>query len=460
MVLCWLASWPVGAAPAGQENAPAASPASEQTAAPAPQTTIRATTTAVPVSGESSSATAPAPALTPTAAPTPAPAARPPRQRAQYPVPQDQPADYDLPNGHFYSQAVPGAPHGFGFTVVDVPGQPFWTTYSRLGGLQTLGYPVSRRFLLDWGVAQGFQAGVLLVDPTTGGSTLVPQLEVVPAEAREPEPPARLGGSAARMPWSGWWWPATSRVHGPYLFQSNGPLAKYDLFAARSGRGEVQTAEWERAEIAFNDFSWAGHCNGWAAAALLEPEPSGPRTVADVTFSVADQKGLLTAYHFADSAVWLHGESEDLSALDFHRRLVEWLGLERKGFVLTFRPSGDVEEVWSYPVGQFIMALWPDPYEPDLTQVEALLWLADNNVPADFVGFQTWKGGPQVFRYALSGPRDEPTGARWEPPSYPGGFTRPATIWYPAPDYRNVDRQVVSPDLDYRLIRRILQGSG
>jgi hypothetical protein len=376
-----------------------------------------------------------------------------------YPVPSDQPADYPLPTGHFYSESVPGAPPGFGFSVTDVPGQPFWSAFQRMGGLEVLGYPLSTRFLLYGGVGQAFQTGILHFDPSAGDWTLIPSFEAVPISAREPEPPARLGGSSERMPWSGWWWPATSRVHGPYLFQSNGPLAKYDQFVAQSGRGEVQTAEWEWEQIAFNDFTWAGHCNGWAAAALLEPEPTDWRTVAGVTFTVADQKGLLTAYHFADSALWRHGEDEELSPVDFHRRMIKWIGGERKGFVVTYRPSSDPEEVWSYPAGQFILTMWPDPNEPDLTQVEALLWMADNNVSPDVVGFHPWKGGPQVFRYALRGPREEPTGGLWMPPSYPGGFTRPATIWYPAPDHRNLDRQVVSPDLDYRLIQKILQGS-
>ena len=43
-------------------------------------------------------------------APTPALAAPTPRPRVLYPVPSDQPADYPLPTGHFYSESVPGAP--------------------------------------------------------------------------------------------------------------------------------------------------------------------------------------------------------------------------------------------------------------------------------------------------------------------------------------------------------------
>jgi hypothetical protein len=39
---------------------------------------------------------------------------------------------------------------------------------------------------------------------------------------------------------------------------------------------------------------WYGHCNGWAGAAIREPEPRAPFTVDGTEFSVADQKGLLS----------------------------------------------------------------------------------------------------------------------------------------------------------------------
>lgn len=40
--------------------------------------------------------------------------------------------------------------------------------------------------------------------------------------------------------------------------------------------------------------SWWGHCNAWAAAAVLYPEPIKPATVGGHSFTVADVKGLLT----------------------------------------------------------------------------------------------------------------------------------------------------------------------
>src|SRR5687767_15994915 len=57
-------------------------------------------------------------------------------------------ADYDVVNGHFFTQA--GGRNGDqGFSVTDDGGVPFWSEFRRLGGIETLGYPVSRRFMWD-----------------------------------------------------------------------------------------------------------------------------------------------------------------------------------------------------------------------------------------------------------------------------------------------------------------------
>jgi hypothetical protein len=376
-----------------------------------------------------------------------------------YPVPADQPADYPLETGHFFSQSAPGAKPGYGFSVVDAASVPLWREYQSWGGYAKLGYPVSRRFIRGDAIAQAFQNGMLLWNPAAGRASVVllEQGETLPPDALEPEPPARIGTWAAHQPWSGWWWPANGRVGGPYLFDLNGPLAKYDNYVAGLGAGDPGTRQWEQTELRFDGLQWAGHCNGWAAAALLEAEPTQPIETQGMRFSVADQKGLLSAYHFADAAIWLHGGDSELSAVDFHNRLLEWLGNRRKGFVVTFRPAQN-DEVWSYPVFGFDMVMSPDSLEPDVTNVTAHVWLSDNNVPADFVGMVPWKGGAQTYQYRIRGPREAPASGAWSGISVAGPFARPWTIWYPDPGTRNLDRTLSSPNLDYSTIRRILRG--
>src|SRR5438105_14745796 len=51
--------------------------------------------------------------------------------------------DWDLPTGHYYTEA--GAGLG-GYSIADDGGVPFWSAYQRWGGVNALGYPASRRY--------------------------------------------------------------------------------------------------------------------------------------------------------------------------------------------------------------------------------------------------------------------------------------------------------------------------
>lgn len=76
------------------------------------------------------------------------------------PPPLELPLDYDVANGHFYSQIA--ANDGLtGFSVLNKDGVQLWNEFRRLGGVKVLGYPISRRF--DWRdrANQEFQRGVL-----------------------------------------------------------------------------------------------------------------------------------------------------------------------------------------------------------------------------------------------------------------------------------------------------------
>lgn len=81
--------------------------------------------------------------------------------------------DFDVPGGHFFTQANgQGGAGGLGYAVLDdnptqgdhpTDGQTvqFWSEFQHLGGVATLGYPVSHRFLWDGFVVQAFQKAVL-----------------------------------------------------------------------------------------------------------------------------------------------------------------------------------------------------------------------------------------------------------------------------------------------------------
>ena len=78
----------------------------------------------------------------------------------------DAPPDYAVNNGHFYSQGTGGAKGGF--SITDDGGVPMWSEFSRLGGVDALGYPISGRFLLGGQVIQLTQKVGLAWRPEVG----------------------------------------------------------------------------------------------------------------------------------------------------------------------------------------------------------------------------------------------------------------------------------------------------
>ncbi len=103
---------------------------------------------------------------------------------------------------------------------------------------------------------------------------------------------------------------------------------------------------------------WWGHCNGWAAAAILTTEPRQPVSTTTrgqtVEFTVADLKGLLTEAHYS---TWSHfygqrynGPDEDitdLSPMAFQRLVDFYLRTQGVGFVFDTTAGA---EVWNFPV--------------------------------------------------------------------------------------------------------------
>ncbi len=75
-------------------------------------------------------------------------------------------ADHAIPNGWYFLEAGGGT--GLGYRVYDDQIR-FWTEFNRLGGVVTLGYPASRRFVgADGFTYQVFQRGVLQWRPEIG----------------------------------------------------------------------------------------------------------------------------------------------------------------------------------------------------------------------------------------------------------------------------------------------------
>jgi len=122
--------------------------------------------------------------------------------------------------------------------------------------------------------------------------------------------------------------------------------------------------------------SWWGHCNGWAAAAILTNEPREARTVSvggeDIEFSTADIKGLLTEAHYSTMSSFYgtryNGEDDDVSDLTptaFHSLISFYLGDLGVPFVFDITAT---EAVWNYPVMEASVTMYEstsDSYPAD-----------------------------------------------------------------------------------------------
>ena len=81
------------------------------------------------------------------------------------------PADWDVPNGHFYSQTGGGG--GWGYIVSDQDGVRFWSEFKRLGGVNAVGYPASQRFEWDGYTVQVFQKVIFQWHPDSNSVAFV-----------------------------------------------------------------------------------------------------------------------------------------------------------------------------------------------------------------------------------------------------------------------------------------------
>lgn len=86
------------------------------------------------------------------------------------------PADVAIVGGHFYRQAA-GSAGGRGFSITDDDGVPFHSEFQRLGGVDALGYPISRRFYMDGFLCQATQRAILQWHPDGGRVVLLNVME-------------------------------------------------------------------------------------------------------------------------------------------------------------------------------------------------------------------------------------------------------------------------------------------
>jgi hypothetical protein len=94
--------------------------------------------------------------------------------------------------------------------------------------------------------------------------------------------------------------------------------------------------------------SWAGHCNGWTAAAIRHAEPKDSVTRNGVVFAPSDIKGLLAELYVYSNHELLGGEEGGaVNPAIFHVNLANWLGLGQHPIAMDNTLG---EEIWNYPI--------------------------------------------------------------------------------------------------------------
>jgi hypothetical protein len=133
---------------------------------------------------------------------------------------------------------------------------------------------------------------------------------------------------------------------------------------------------------------------GWASASVMEAEPRrpGPNGAPPAgALSIAEQKTLLACAHDAD----LHHAYPGAMTPDGLWRLLRLhLKANQTPLIIDLEPGG---EVWSYPVYAYRIEYARQGDSDDYT-ARLTLWLADDEVPADFVGLQPRR---QDYRFAF-----------------------------------------------------------
>lgn len=150
--------------------------------------------------------------------------------------------------------------------------------------------------------------------------------------------------TASYFPWRGYWWPRRGQP-------ITGPLSKYDRYVAARSGVNPGSASWERANHPYRGVSWSGHCNGWAASAILRSEPRTSRTdpTSGVTFSVVDQKGILAEADYCVSAAFYGnrnrggGNGGDIRPDVFHKAVLYYIGSLRKPLAMDYKSDASVD---------------------------------------------------------------------------------------------------------------------
>jgi hypothetical protein len=188
-----------------------------------------------------------------------------------------------------------------------------------------------------------------------------------------------------KLPWGGYWWRNEGAINASY---PQSPLHKYDQMIEASTGRNPGAALWEMRNHYSSSETTYGHCDGWAAASLLFPEPTLPRRdpVTGVTFYQSDIKALLTEVGTCATTDFYGNryggpgdDSRDPSPVVFHEALLHYLKLNMP-LVMDMNPY---EAVQNQVVSGVQFKITPDFTLPHSFMVKATLTVHEADFDID-----------------------------------------------------------------------------
>ena len=181
-------------------------------------------------------------------------------------------------------------------------------------------------------------------------------------------------GQPKMTPWAGNFFPYGENGTAVKVGSSS-PMEMFDRISGNSEDGE-NAHNWEKENHTCEKLTgkekegcegWWGHCNGWAAAAIKEPEPRTNITLGDYDLMVGHQKGIFSEVWLSSSSLF-EGETDkstktakwvidpnnyasssfwDVTPRSFFLIFTNYVGIQETGVVID-RFTGD--EVWNQPI--------------------------------------------------------------------------------------------------------------
>ena len=265
-------------------------------------------------------------------------------------------------------------------------------------------------------------------------------------------------------PWSGDWF---SRKKGFMVLGWPGhtpsPLERYDQYVqTRTGKNPGSHL-WEKTvkntHYNPNAEDWEGHCNGWSAASIMEPEPKETKKRNGIVFETADQKAILTEMHmntycmFYGKRYWgNHGDDkDDIYPDQFHQLLLEYIAAGKSAMICDIVPE---RQVWNFPLYKFETSLDAGWFDKKKMKVKTTCYFGDDGVRPDYIGTK-WFAVSYTYNLHLDDDGNIVSG-EWtgESKNKPPDF-----VWVPTADAPNPPGTVEeNPSLDPKFVHEITQG--